>query len=125
MPLLNNGDPKFHTQSVTIAATATGDDATVVYTVPANFTAVVRYLHFSNSDSSSRNLTVEFYHAKDAEYKSIAKTLAVAANTNGHLVNGGYFFLQPGDKIVAFGSSANKFDITISCEEYFTSSNLI
>jgi len=36
---------KFHTQGYTIASTSADASATVVYTCPANFSAITRYLH--------------------------------------------------------------------------------
>ena len=62
---------KFHTQGYTIASTSADASATTVYTCPANFSAITRYLHISNSSTSTKKVFVQFYHADDNEYHSI------------------------------------------------------
>ena len=51
---------KFHTQGFTIAATAADASATAVYTCPANFSAITRYLHISNNNSSTKRFMFSF-----------------------------------------------------------------
>ena len=110
---------KFHTQGYTIAATAADASATVVYTCPNNFGAICRYLHLSNSSNSTENAYVQFYHADDGEYHYIANGLSMSGHSVASLVDGGYFNLHAGDKILVYGDTTNILDVMVSCEEYF------
>ena len=93
---------KFHTQGYTIASTSADAGATVVYTCPANFSAITRYLHISNSSTSTKKVFVQFYDADDNAYHYIANGLSMAGHSVDNLVNGGYFNLHSGDKILVY-----------------------
>ena len=110
---------KFHTQGYTIASTSADASATVVYTCPANFSAIARYLHISNSSTSTKKVYVQFYHADDNEYHYIANGLSMAGHSVANLVNGGYFNLHSGDKIMVYGETTNTMEVLVSVEEYF------
>jgi len=110
---------KFHTKGFTIAATAADASATAVYTCPNNFGAVVRYLHLSNNNPSTKKAYVQFYHADDGEYHYIANGLSMSGHSVANLVNGGYFNLHAGDKILVYGETTNTIEVMVSCEEYF------
>ena len=110
---------KFHTQGYTIASTSADASATVVYTCPANFSAITRYLHISNNNASTKKVSVQFYHAETTAYKYIANSLSMAGNSVTNLVNGGYFNLHSGDKIVVFSETTNTMEVIVSVEEYF------
>ena len=49
---------KFHPQGYTIASTSADASATAVYTCPANFSAITKYLHISNSSTSTKKVFV-------------------------------------------------------------------
>lgn len=117
MPDLTNS--KFHTQGYTISSTSADAGATVVYTCPANFGAVARYLHISNNNNSTKKVYVQFYHAEDTAYHYIANGLSMAGHSVTNLVNGGYFNLHAGDKIVVYGETANTMEVIVSVEEYY------
>ena len=117
MPNLDTS--KFHTQGYTISSTSADAGATVVYTCPANFSAITRYLHLSNSSNSTQKVFVQFYHDDDTEYHYIANGLSMAGNSVANLVNGGYFNLHSGDKIVVYGENANVIEVLVSVEEYY------
>ncbi len=117
MPNLDTS--KFHTQGYTISSTSADAGATVVYTCPANFSAITRYLHLSNSSNSTQKVFVQFYHADDAEYHYIANGLSMAGHSVDNLVNGGYFNLHSGDKILVYGENANVIEVLVSVEEYY------
>ena len=117
MPDLTNS--KFHTQGYTISSTSADAGATVVYTCPANFGAVARYLHISNNDNSTKKVYVQFYHSEDTAYHYIANGLSMAGHSVTNLVNGGYFNLHAGDKIVVYGETANTMEVIVSVEEYY------
>ena len=109
---------KYHTQGYTLSATAGGASANVIYTCPPNYNGTVRFLHISNSNSSTQNVSVQFYHVEDDEYHYIVRDISVAGKSLLNLVNGGYFFMHAGDKIVAYSTgSPSSFDIMVSVEE--------
>ena len=109
---------KYHTQGYTLSATTGGASADVIYTCPPNYNGTVRYLHISNSNAATQNVSVQFYHVEDDEYHYIINGTALAGKSILNLVNGGYFFLHAGDKIVAYSSgSPSSFDILVSVEE--------
>jgi len=109
---------KYHTQGYTLSATAGGASANVIYTCPPNYNGTVRFLHISNSDNSTQNCSVQFYHAEDDEYHFIMNNTSLAGKSILNLVDGGYFFMHAGDKIVAYSAaSPASFDILVSVEE--------
>lgn len=109
---------KYHTQGYTLSATTGGASADVIYTCPPNYNGTVRFLHISNSNAATQNVNVQFYHAEENDYHYIVRDISVAGKSLLNLVNGGYFFMHAGDKIVAFSSgSPSSFDIMVSVEE--------
>ena len=108
---------KFHTQGYTISSTSAGAGATVVYTCPANFGGITRYLHLSNNASSTKKVYVQFYHAEENDYKYIIRDATLSGNSLLNLVNGGYFFMHAGDKLIASASNPTAVDIMVSAEE--------
>ena len=110
---------KFHTQGYTIASTSADASATVVYTCPANFSAITRYLHISNNNTANKKVSVQFYHAESNEYKYIANALSMAGNSVTNLVNGGYFNLHSGDKILGFDGSSGGIEVFISVKQFY------
>ena len=117
MANLNNA--KFHTQGYLVSATAADASATVLYTCPNNFSAIVRYLHLSNNSNSTKKVYVQFYHKEDNAYHYIANGLSMAGHSVDNLVNGGYFNLHAGDKLLAYGETNNTIDVMVSLEEYY------
>jgi hypothetical protein len=117
MPNLDNS--KFHTQGYTISSTSADAGATVVYTCPANFGAITRYLHISNNNTATKKVFVQFYHAEDNAYHYIANGLSMSGHSVTNLVNGGYFNLHAGDKIAVYGETANTMEVIVSVEEYY------
>jgi len=117
MPNLDSS--KFHTQGYTIASTSADASANVVYTCPTNFGAITRYLHLSNNSNSTKKVYVQFYHAEDEEYHYIANGLSMAGHSVANLVNGGFFNLHSGDKIVVYGETTNTIEVVVSMEEYY------
>jgi hypothetical protein len=109
---------KYHTQGYTLSATTGGASANVIYTCPPNYNGTVRYLHISNSDNSTQNCSVQFYHQEENVYHYIMRDTGLAGKSILNLVNGGYFFMHAGDKIVAYSAgSPSAFDILVSVEE--------
>ena len=117
MPDLSSS--KFFTESVTVTSTSAGSSADVIYTVPDNFSSIVRYLILSNGTSSTKKAYVQFYHADDTSYHYLAKGLSMAGNSIDSLSSYGSLNLHEGDKIVAYIETGMDLDITISVEEYY------
>jgi len=108
---------KYHTKGHTLSSSSAGASADVIYTCPPNYNGTVRFLHLSNSSNSTRQCSVQFYHAEDTEYHYIMKDTSFAGHTLLNLVNGGYFFMHSGDKIVAFSANPTDFEVMVSVEE--------
>lgn len=108
---------KYHTKGATLSSTAAGASADVLYTCPPNYNATVRYLHVANSAVSTRQCNIQFYHAEDGEYHYILRNTTFAGNSVLNLVNGGYFFLHAGDKILGFSANPTDFEVMVSVEE--------
>lgn len=113
---------KYHTEGFNITSTTAGASANIIYTAPPNFHGTVRFLNASNGGTSTSKISLQFYHAEDASYHYILKAGSVAGNSFIQVVNGGYFFTHPGDKIVAYSDTSGAFDVMISVEEIFSSS---
>ena len=106
-------------EAVTISATATGADATVVYTCPANHDATVDLLHINNNNDSSKKVYVQLFHASDTTYHYILKNYAFAANSAKNIFESSVLHLHAGDKIVMYGQTANTIEALISCKQFF------
>lgn len=108
---------KYNTKGYTLSSSTADAGADVLYTCPPNYNATVRYLHIANSGNSTNQCSIQFYHAEDAEYHYIMKDTSFAGNSTQNLVNGGYFFLHAGDKVLGFSATPTDFEILISVEE--------
>jgi len=76
-------------------------------------------LHISNNNTATKKVYVQFYHAEDNAYHYIANGLSMAGHSVVNLVNGGYFNLHSGDKIMVYGETTNTMEVLVSVEEYF------
>jgi hypothetical protein len=110
---------KHQTTGATIASTSADGSATVVYTTPNNYSGAVRFLHISNNNSATKKVYVQYYDAANTAYHYIANGLSMAGHSVVDLVDGNFFFTNPGDKIVAFGETTNTMEILVSVEEFF------
>jgi hypothetical protein len=114
MPVLGNS--KFFTESKSLTTTADTD----IYVVPNNFSSHIEHLLVSNSDTSTRNYTLKWYHADDATTHTIL---------SGHALSGGTFdsvftvdkplYLHAGDKVIVAATTANTLIVTVSVEEFY------
>lgn len=115
MPLTAAGS-KFFTESVSLTTTS----QTTIYTVPSNYSAVVRLLIVSNTDSSNRNVTIRWYHADDASTHTILGNHAVSGNSYEVVLDANRpLYLHAGDIFYATAGTANLLETTISVEEYY------
>ena len=110
---------KFTTEGKTITSTSAGASADVVYTVPDNYSAIVRFLHLTNATSSTKKAYLQLYDNNDTSYYYIVNALSMAANTTHSVVSGNFFTLHQKDKIVSHMESGMTLDVLISVEEYF------
>jgi hypothetical protein len=107
---------KFHTKAYSL--TTTND--TTIYTVPNNYSGVIRLLLASNTGSSNANITIKWYHADDAETHTIIGSEQIAGNSHEKLLAGDSpFFVHAGDILKATAGTANVFEMTVSVEEYY------
>jgi hypothetical protein len=119
MPQLNLAGVKFKTDGINVTATSGGASGQVLYTCPNNFSAAVRFLHISSGTSANKKITVEYYNAERLQYEPILNSYAMGASASFNLVNGGFFYLHSGDKVVCSTDTSGNFDVMISVEEFF------
>ena len=110
---------KFTTEGKTVTATAAGASSDVVYTVPPNHSAIIKFLHLSNGTNSTKKVYVQFYHVDDTSYHYIINGLAMAGNSVHDVISGNDMSLHQGDKIVAYAEAGTTLDVTISVQEYY------
>lgn len=110
---------KFTTESKTVTSTSSGASADVIYTVPDNHSAVVRFLHLSNGTTSTKKAYVQWYHNDDTTYYNIENGLSMAGNSSYDIISGNFIALHQKDKVVAYIESGMTLDVTLSVEEYF------
>ena len=108
---------KRYSVGVGVASTSADGSATVIYTCPNNFVADLVFLRYANKSASAQLLSLEIYHAEDTEYHYLMYTESVAAYTSGKVIDNDRLVMHPGDKIVAYADSADKFEIVIGVEE--------
>ena len=110
---------KLTTEGSTITSTSADASADVVYTVPTNYSAIVKFLHLSNGTASTKKAYVQFYHADNTSYKFIVNGLSMAGNSVHDVVSGNELALHQGDKIVAYIEAGMTLDVVISVQEYY------
>lgn len=115
MPIINRAS-KFVAASTRLTTLS----QTSVYVVPPNYSAVVRLLLVSNSDSASRNITIKWLHYDTATTNTIIGNHAISGNTfETYFTSDQPFYLHAGDVLYATAGTINVFDVTISVEEYY------
>jgi hypothetical protein len=117
MPNLNN--VKLTTEGITVTSTAAGASADIIYTVPDNYSAIIKFLHLSNGTNSTKKVSVQFYHVDDTSYHYILNQYAMAGNSAYDILAGNELSLHQGDKIVAYAEAGTVLDVTISVQEYY------
>ena len=110
---------KFTTESVTVTSTSADASADVVYTVPDNHSALIKFLHLSNGTASAKKAYVQFYQNDSNSYKYLANGLSISANSVINLISSGEFLLHQKDKIVCFMEAGMTLNVTVSSREYF------
>lgn len=110
---------KTTTESVTVAATSAGADATVLYTCPAKHSATLDMLFLSNNNAGAKKISVQHYNSTTATYNHVAKVYSIAANSSFNLLDASQMHIQSGDKIVLYAETTNTIESTISVKEYY------
>jgi len=115
MPLTTAGS-KFFTESKSLTTTS----ETTIYTVPDNYSSIVRLLMISNTDSAGRNVTIRWYHADDAETHVLLGNHAISGNNYEAILDADRpLYLHAGDIFYVTAATANTLETTISVEEYY------
>ena len=110
---------KFTTESKTITSTSADASADLIYTVPDNYSAIVRFLHLSNGTNSTKKAYLQFYHNDDTTYHYLINGLSMSGHSTHDVVSGNFFTLHQKDKLLSFIENGMTLDVTISVEEYF------
>tara|TARA_B110000483_G_scaffold235750_1_gene307784 strand:+ start:2360 stop:2722 length:363 start_codon:yes stop_codon:yes gene_type:complete len=110
------------TVAKTIASTTASANATVVYTCPPLHDATIDILHLSNNNASTKKINVQFYHADTTDYHYILKLHAIAGNDSENIFGPSVVHLHAGDKIVAYGETANTIEALLSCKQFYNPS---
>lgn len=119
MPQLAGSPVKFRTDGINVTATSAGASAQVLYTCPANFSAAVRFLHISSGTQANKKISVEYYNLERNQYDHIIRGYDMASDDSYNLVNGGFFYMHAGDKVLCYTDTSGNFDVMISVEEFF------
>ena len=119
MPQLAGSPVKFRTDGINVTATSAGASAQVLYTCPPNFSAAVRFLHISSGTQANKKISVEYYNLERNQYDHIIRGYDMASDDSYNLVNGGFFYMHAGDKVLCYTDTSGNFDVMISVEEFF------
>ena len=107
------------TNALTITATSGGASANNVYTCPLNYDATIEFLHVSNGSNSTKNFTIEWYHADKDTYHPIINDKSISGNDVYNIVTSDRIHLHAGDKIGAFDGTSGQLEIFISIRQYY------
>ena len=119
MPIINNSASKFRTELKNITATSSGDNATLLYEVPNNYSAMVELLLISSGNQSNKKISIQNFHFEDGTYHTMVNALVMNSNSILNILDGSRLNMHQKDKIVCFTDTSGNFDVTISVEEYF------
>ena len=109
---------KYFTVAKDLSATSGGASGDVIYTCPANFISLIKFLHVSSGASGAKKYSLQWYEATTT-YHFIIDEHSVGANGIEEVVEGGAYLALVGDKIVGFEESSSDFHVIISGEEHF------
>lgn len=102
----------------TYALTPSTTSREIVYTVPANHTAFINVLILTNSDTTLRNMLVEWYDASATTYQTLFdKNIQTKDST--FFDSGGNIVLEAGDQIVVTASVVDQLTCIVTSQELF------
>jgi hypothetical protein len=107
------------TKGLTITATSGGANSNVIYTCPNNFDAEIDFLHVTNGSSSTKNVSLQWYHAETNTYHNILNDKAIAGNDVYNLITSDRIYLHAGDKITAFDGVSGALEVFLSGKEFY------
>ena len=111
---------KYFTTAKDLSATSGGASGDVIYTCPANFISLIKFLHVSSGASGAKKYSLQLFEATTNTYHFIIDEHSVGANGIEEVVEGGaYLALAAGDKIIGFEESSSDFHVTLSGAEYY------
>ena len=101
------------------AAVALSDtNLTAVYTVPTNFTAIIREIFLTNVDGSSAvDATLKYTDTSGSATYALLSTKSIAADSYLRLENAN-IVLETGDILKAQAGAANDLEVTVFVEEF-------
>ena len=106
------GRPK--NTSVALSST----DLTTVYTVPTNFTSIIKEIYLTNVDGSAAvDATLKYTDTSASATFSLLSTTSISADSYLRLENA-YIVLETGDILKAQAGAANDLEVTIFVEEF-------
>lgn len=107
------------TEAITVTATTGGASADVIYTAPPNHDATIDFLHVSNGDTSTQNVTVQWYHADTNTYHHIVNDKSIAGKGVYNIIGSDRIHIHSGDSISAFDGVGGNLEIFISVRQYY------
>ena len=111
------------TAAVVVSATSGGASANLVYTCPPHHDATIDFLHISNGNSSTKNVTIQWFHADTGLYHSIINDKSISGKDVYNVVGADRIHLHAGDKILAFDGLSGSLEVFISVRQFYTTSN--
>jgi len=94
-------------------------DLTNVYTVPTNFTSVVREIFLTNVDGSSAvDATLKYTDTSASATFSLLSTKSIAAD-DFLRIEDAHIILEEGDILKAQAGAANDLEVTVFVEELY------
>ena len=101
------------------AAAALADtNLTAVYTVPTNFTAIVKEIFLTNVDGTSAvDATLKYTDTSGSATYALLSTKSIAADSYLRLENA-YIVLETGDILKAQAGAANDLTVSVFVEEF-------
>jgi len=107
------------TKGLTITATSGGSNSNVIYTCPNNFDAEIDFLHITNGDAATHNVSLQWYHAETNAYHHILNDKAIAGKDVYNVITSDRIYLHAGDKITAFDGSSGSLEVFLSGKEFY------
>ena len=94
-------------------------DLTNIYTVPTNFTAIIREIFLTNVDGSSAvDATLKYTDTSASATFSLVSTKSVSADDFLRIEDAN-IFLEEGDILKAQAGAANDLEVTVFVEELY------
>ena len=107
------------TKGLTVTATSGGASSDVVYTCPDNFDAEIDFLHITNGNTATQNISLQWYHAETATYHNIINDKAITGKNVYNIITSDRIYLHAGDKITAFNGVSGNLEVFLSGKEYY------